>query len=191
MNGRELLAEMEAAASRVRLPHLERLRSLGVSYAALAALGMDEHTFGVARAELRDDGLFEPSDQGEPVVVEAVYDDLNRQLGEAGIIDLIAWRTHEPQRWWWRCGTAWALGHELLVEHGGDPVPVVATPAYWLAASGRAICLLDWSDASQAWPALRHGPPLTFNDDALRQRVRNGLVRSAPMPTMEINNHAA
>lgn len=190
MNGRDLLGEMEAAASRVRLPHLERLRSLGITYAALSALGIVEHTVGVGRAALHDDGLFEPLGEGEPVVVQAVHDDLNRQLGEAGIIDLIAWRTQEPRRWWWRCGTAWALGHEMLVEHSGDPVAVVSTPAEWLAASGRAICLLDWSSVSPAWQALRHGPTLTFTNDALRQRVRNGLVRSAPMPTMEIS-HAA
>lgn len=190
MNGRELLAEMEAAAALVRQPHLERLRSLGVSYASLAALGRDEHTIGVGMALLRDDGLFEPSGAGESVVVQAVHDGLDRELGDAGLIDLIAWRTSEPERWWWRWGTAWALGHELLVDDIGEPLPVVTTPCDWLAAAGEAVCLLDWSASSPAWRALRHGPALTFNDEALRLRVRNGLVQSAPMPTMEIHNAA-
>lgn len=190
MNGRDLLTEMEAAASRVRLVHLERLRSLGVPYASLAALGRDEHTVGVGRALLHDNGLWEPCDEGEPVVVQAVHDGLARELGDAGIIDLIAWRTSEPERWWWRCGTAWALGHELLDADIGEPVPVVATPAQWLSVAGEAVCPLDWSSTSSLWPALRHGPPLKFNDEALRLRVRNGLVQSAPMPTMEISNAA-
>lgn len=190
MTGRDLLAEMEAAAAMIRLPHLQRLRALGVPYEALAALGQDEHTIGVQRALLGSDGLFEPAEHGELVVVQAVNDDLGRELGEVGLIDLIAWRTDEPERWWWRCGTAWALGHELLLLDDGEPVPVVATPCAWLAAAGNAVCILDWSPASPAWPALRHGPTLTFNDDALRQRVRNALVQSAPLPIMEISNAA-
>lgn len=190
MNGRDLLAEMEAAAERVHLPHLERLRALGVSYDALGALGQDEHTIGAGHAVLGTDGLFEPVEHGEPVVIQAVNDDLGRELGEVGLIDLIAWRTDEPERWWWRCGSAWALGHELLALDNGEPVPVVATPCAWLASAGKALCLLDWSAASPAWSALRHGPALTFNDEALRQRVRNGLAKSAPMPTMELQDAA-
>jgi hypothetical protein len=190
MNGGALLAEMEAAAARVRLPHLERLRALGVSYDALGALGQHEHTIGAGRAVLGADGLFEPADHGEPVVIQAVHDDAGRALGDAGLIDLIAWRTDEPERWWWRCGTAWALGHELLGLDDGEAVLVVATPCEWLASAGKAVCLLDWSPASQAWPGLRHGPSLTFNDEALRQRVRNGLVQSAPLPIMEIHDAA-
>lgn len=190
MTGRDLLAEMEVAAARVRLSHIDRLRALGVSYAALGALVRDEHTIGAARAALGSDGLFEPDEHGEPVVVQAVCDGLHRELGDAGLIDLVAWRTQEPERWWWRCGTAWALGHELIDLDEGEPVPLVATPCAWLAAAGRALCILDWSPASPAWSALRHGPPLTFTDDALRQRVRNNLVQSAPLPTMEIHNAA-
>lgn len=190
MNGRDLLAEMEAAAAHVRRPHLERLRCLGVPYASLAALGRDEHTIGVGRAVLRDDGLWEPSDKGEPVVVQAVCDGVGRELGDAGLIDLIAWRTSEPERWWWRCGTAWALGHELLDLDNGEPVLVVATPAQWLSVAGVAVCPLDWSSSSALWPALRHGPSLKFTDEALRLRVRSALVQSAPLPTMEIPDAA-
>lgn len=190
MTGRDLLADMETAASLVRLSHLERLRSLGLPYASLARLGQDEHTIGVCRAVLGSDGLFEPAQHGEPVVVQAVHDDLARDLGEAGLIDLIAWRTGEPERWWWRSGSAWALGHELLVVNAAEPVQIVTTPCDWLAAAGRALCILDWSPTSLAWAALRHGPPLSFTDDVLRQRVRNALVQSAPMPAMEISNAA-
>jgi hypothetical protein len=190
MTGRDLLVEMEAAAGRVRLPHLQRLLALGVSYDALAALGQDEHTIGADRAVLGADGLFQPAAEGEAVVVQAVHDDLSRDLGNAGLIDLIAWRTTEAARWWWRVGSAWALGHELLVDYRGESVPVVGTPCDWLAAAGMAVCILDWSPTSPVWVSLRHGPSLTFTDDVLRQRVRNGLVLSAPMPTMEISNAA-
>ena len=82
------------------------------------------------------------------------------------------------------------LGHELLADNVGEPVPVVRTPADWLSASGRALCLLDWSDASPAWRWLRAGPALSFTDEALRQQVRNALVRSAPMPPMELQDAA-
>ena len=178
-----LLHEMNAAASRVRLAHLERLKGLGVSYAALGGLNAHQHTVGVARIEPGADGLFNYSEDGLPACLVAVVD-YWREPADAGIFDIVAFASDNLSRWWGRTGAAFALGDHLL--EGLEPVRVVGTPADWLARGGDALCILDWSADSQAWPALRGGPLLHFTDDALRLKVRNAIVQAAPMPQMEL-----
>jgi hypothetical protein len=187
MTGRELLAEMETAAGRIRQDHLERIRALGCPYASVAELGRHQHTIGAAKVSTLEDGSFTFSDDGDPAVIQPVVCD-NRELGDAGIYDLIAWRTDCPSRWWQRNGNAFALGAELLDLP--DPVPVVQSPLQWLAAAGKALCVLDWSEQSPAWPALRACPALYFTDDVLRERMRRAIVQSAPVPDMELFDHA-
>lgn len=187
MNCRELNAEMCEGFARIREPHYQHLESMGCSLGALAAVGQFQTPIGVARLEMTPDGLFTPSEDGLPAYVQPVaeWDD---DYGVSDIVDLVAWRPSEPSRWWWRCGTAFALGDGLL--DGDEPVPVVGTPLAWLAAGGKALCILDWSIVSPVWTDMRSAPPLIFTDDRLRQRVRNHLTRSAPMPNLELH-HAA
>jgi hypothetical protein len=187
VTGAGLLAEMQSAIARVGTVHLERICALGCPPAALARLSGQQPTVGVARIEPCLDGLFSFSEAGEPAVIQACVDP-DRELGDAGLIDLLAWLPTDPARWWWRVGTAAVLGDEMLQY--GEPVPVVETPLAWLASEGRSLCILDWSAQSPCWSVLRSGPPLTFTDDTLRLRVRHSLVQSAPMPTLEFK-HAA
>lgn len=183
MNGCDLLREMDIAASRVRLAHLERLRSIGCPYPALAKLNAEQHTIGVAKVRAHSDGLFDYADDGLPAFIVAVVDP-DRDLGDAGIFDLVAFSPDEPARWWGRTGAAFALGDHLLEM--GDPVRVVATPLDWLTAEGDALCILDWSSDSPTWGALRVCPRLLFNSAVLARKVRNAMVLAAPMPTMEM-----
>lgn len=196
MTGRDLAAEMAAAGSRVRLAHLERLRALGVSYEALAALGAAQPTIGIARIAATGEGLFEPCEGGDLACLVAVVEQ-DAEPGDPGISDIVAFSSDNPSRWLWRVGSGFALGADLLRDYGADDagmhdgIPVVATPVHWLAAAGRATCILDWDLKSPVWTLLRYGPDLTFTDDILRQRVRNGLVATAPMPSLRILKDAA
>lgn len=187
MNGRTLTAEMNAAFWRLRDGHYRRLEGLGCSLGALAAVGQFQTPVGVTRVETAPDGLFTPSERGLPAYVQAVAE-WDGDWGIADTVDLVAWRPSEPSRWWWRCGTACALGDGLL--DGDEPVRVVGSPLAWLAAGGNAMCILDWSVTSPVWNDMRSAPPLIFTDERLRQRVRNHLIRSAPMPSLELY-HAA
>lgn len=184
MKGGDLLAEMEAAAGRMRSIHFEGLKALGVPMAALGSLSARQHTVGVATIECAGGGLFQPSPDGFPACLVAVVWPEARRFGDAGLFDMVAFRSGDPRKWWLRCGSAYALGEHLLDQP--DPLRVVRTPADWLAAGGNALCILDWSENSPAWSALRVGPPLLFPDDALRQQVRASLVRAAWLPQMEI-----
>lgn len=189
MNGRDLLAEMNSAQARLKKPHFDKLASLGVSMRALGGLSARQHTVGLMTIEVAADGSFTPFPDGFPACVVAVVWPEAHAFGDAGIFDLVAFKTDDPSRWWLRAGTAFALGEHLLGLP--DPVSVVRTPVDWLACGGDAVCILDWSDASPIWSALRCGPPLQFNDEALCQQVRNALVRAAPMPSMETIKCAA
>jgi hypothetical protein len=184
----DLEDEMFAAVDRVRRIHLDHLMAMGVPMAAIAALGSQQTVFGVARASLAGDGLYEPDPDGVPVVIQPVMV-AERELGDAGISDLIAWRSSDPSRWWWRHGVGWLLGEHLL-EDRGEPVPCVETPLAWLKTGGQAVALLDWSAPAQCWAALRQGPALRFTCPTLRARVHNHLMQSIRLPDLELADAA-
>jgi hypothetical protein len=185
MTGADLAEEMWRAVGNVRQPHLDRLSALGCDLSAICALGQHQPPFGVERVCWASGGLYEPSEHGIAAVVQPViaWDD---DFPEC--IDLIAWQTSAPRRWAWRTGTGWALGEWLL--DGDEPVPVVETPLEWLASAGTAFCILDWDAPAACWSRLRSGPPLSFASDLLRTKVRNALVRTVPLPTMEVQRAA-
>lgn len=72
MSGVDLYYEMCAAAARVRAIHLRHLEALGAPLTAIAALGTRQHVFGIERARLRTDGLFEPDPDGVSAIVQPV-----------------------------------------------------------------------------------------------------------------------
>lgn len=188
MSGVDLHGEMRAAETRVRAIHLRHMEALGVPLTAIAALGTQHPVFGVERARLRPDGLFEPDPDGVTVIVQPVMV-ADREPGDHGIADLICWLSSDPTRWWWRRGEGWALG-EHLMEDRGEPVLCVETPLAWLGAGGEAICILDWSAPRQFWAELRHGPALRFRATRLQARVRNHLMQSIRLPELELADAA-
>lgn len=128
---------MENAVQRVRQPHLNALRALGVSHRAIARLGMHQPPFGVMNGTIADTGLFVPGD-GPACVVQPVI------IGSQ-IIDIVAWRTMQPDRWHLMTGLGWIMGEDQLYTAPGVPVTLHATPLEWLASGGKGSCILDWS----------------------------------------------
>lgn len=185
MKSRDLQDEIFAAAHRIRLSHFSALATLGVSPQAVGRLNCSQPSIGAVRIEDMGGGLFQPSDTGEGACIVACCGPED-EWGNRPINDLIAFHIASPDRWWWRTGEASLLGEHMVVNDIGEPVPVVATPADWLALAGHAICILDWSNTSPAWPALRSGPSLSFSDGALRQKVRDALVETARLPHMDL-----
>lgn len=183
MNGSTLSTELWGAVSRTRQSHIDRLVALGCPGKSLAQVGARQPAFGIAAVELGKAGLFSPAESGAGVIVQPVVQwDTDWSIPD--VVDLIAWQPAQPERWWWRVGTGHALGLDLLNDD--LPVRIVSSPLAWLAAGGDALCILDWSQTSPVWPALRSGPCLHFTDYSLRKRVRNSLTLAAPMPPMEI-----
>jgi hypothetical protein len=138
MTSADLEAEMEAASSRVRQEHLSRMLALGVPRASIATLGATQAPFGIASAQPDGSHLYQPGDGPTHVVMPVM------EMGD--IIDLIAWRSTNPAKWYWRTCAGWALGADWLNPRWDeDPVRLYATPLDWLAGAGQGICILDWA----------------------------------------------
>lgn len=138
MSSVDLEAELDAAVSRVRNVHLDRLRALGVSPSIIADVGTRQPPFGVVMAEADGDGLYVPSD-GPAFIVQPIYE-------AGGLIDLVAWRSLQPDRWWLRTGLGWLLNGDECLYGGWDGhlLSLFSTPLDWLRSGATGSVVLDW-----------------------------------------------
>lgn len=134
---------MFVAASRIRQSHLDLIRRLGVTPAALAEMNLLFPAVGIVEAEPIGEGLWQPA-EGPAHLVQPV-------LVDGAVVDLVAWRSIRPDAWRLRTGAAWVLGEDLLRVHGSwgndQALRVYATPLDWLAGTGDGVCVLDWSSS--------------------------------------------
>ena len=103
--------------------------------------GSIELVLGAAPVRPVGDRLFEIDDAGAWAVVQPVED-------ESGtVVDMIAWHPAEPERCRLLTGEGEALGLiELELLREGETIICYSSPASWLRAGGRGLCLLtsDW-----------------------------------------------
>ena len=174
MTSADLEAEMASSISRVRQEHIDRLLALGVPGASIADLGAIQPVFGISHAMPEPSRHYQPGD-GPPHVVMPVLD-----MGD--MIDLIAWRTTNPARWFWRTGLGWALGTDWLLPRWDDgPVRLFATPLEWMAGAGQGMCILDWNA-----PEIREMAALESveTDEMVGRRLLSVLSTPARLPNM-------
>jgi hypothetical protein len=174
----DLLYELRSAAGRVRQPHLDRLKALGVPMRALAHC--PTYGFGVVNAEDVGQGLYQPCDHGDTHLVLPV-------LFEGCLVDLVAFRAADPGGWLLRTGHGWCLG---LNEPVGlltwrDSISLRATPIDWMRADQDGLCILDWSAVEQI-----HGldvlPHIACDDHATADNLRRALTRPVRLPTISV-----
>ena len=132
-------------------------------------LGIDG-MFGVSRVRTYQDGSYEPAEDGVGAIIIGVieYDEL---------VDLLAFRTTDPSRWWLRLGLAVYLGEEKVdyAAFMGTSLRLFSTPLSWLRAGCTGSVILDWRfgrsllfDVSEIIPEnLQHGEEV---ERRLRQR---------------------
>lgn len=186
MNAADLEADTLAACANVRQPHIDRILALGVSPAALASLGTRQLPFGAMPIDTDDAGRWWPDADGFPAMVVPV-----RERGED--IDIVAFRTGAPARWWWRIGCAAMLGADLLdlTFLPGDRLHVVSTPIGWIAAAGEAVCILDWGCPDLELSPLRDRGELVCDSPMLAARLRKRLAQPLRFPTITHSKEAA
>jgi hypothetical protein len=169
-----LYDEMQVAAGNIRQPHLDRLRALGCTHAALARVASDYPAFGAMKVQPISGGLYEPCEAGHPALILPVCCPSHHAglvtptITLWPVLDLIAFRADNPANWLWRTGHGWALG-------------------------GDAVCVLDWQDDSPAWPLLRCIPEIVTHRDFFSRKLAQAIARSTPLPriTVEALRHAA
>lgn len=189
MDKPDLLAKFVACATAAATPHADALVRLGVSRGWLMG---GAARFGVAR--IRTDGPFwEHDPHGAPVCVlpaEPLADLGDPLWPTACVSDLIAFRTTDPGKWWFRTGAAVLLNPEAVEygQHFNEPVTIHPHPLDWLRAGGTGVVVLDWS----ACLALHlSGPPALYAADlALGERLDSHLNRPAPRHCIEVTARA-
>lgn len=173
-----LETEFASAVDRVRQPHLDRLRSLGVAPATVAAIGERHPSFGILTATAGANGLYEPG-EGPLFVAQPVY--------EAGLlVDLVAWRSTRPDRWWLRTGLGWLLNGDACLYGGwdGHELTLAGTPLDWLRSGARGAVVLDWE--SPELYQLRGFETIHCSDRGLAATLGHALLRSQRMPDIRV-----
>jgi hypothetical protein len=185
MKQRELITEIENACRNVKQAHLDRIRALGVTSSTIATLGAVQAPFGVMDCENIGGGIFQPG--GDiPHMVQPIFDD-------GVMIDIVAWRTTEPQNWLWRTGAAWALNTDEIAANSWHDAPLAidATPLDWLRNGASGLCILNW-EAPELRQLLRV-KSISAVPHIARQ-LRGALMKPAYFPdiqTAEVLRHAA
>jgi hypothetical protein len=186
----DLEAELDAATANVRQPYLDRLRALGVAPAAVANIGAVHPAFGVVEAIGEPTGLYQPGD-GELHVINPVFEG-------GALIDLVAWRSDHPARWYLRTGLGWMLNADACLNGGWDGhlLDLRSSPLDWLrgAVNGPGDAggvILDW-DAPELG-SLRCFERIHCSDQWLLATLRCALSKPSRMPSfslMEVRNAA-
>ena len=179
-----LSREMDRAFTSVKQPHLDALRNLGIAPATIARLGVEQAPFGVLSGTIDPDSLFVPGD-GPARVIQPI-------MSGGVIIDLVAWRTLQPDAWSLRVGTGWCLGEDNLFGDPAKPVLMSATPLDWLRNGATGFCVLDW--ASPQIGVLRNVERIAADRPELGKLLLHKLSRPERLPrlvTWEANHEQA
>lgn len=188
----DVRAELDSAAARVRQPHLNRLRALGVSIDTIAEMGAT-FPIGIGEAEDAGNGLYQPGEGALHMILPIVED------GE--LVDLCAFRSNIPDRWLLRKGLGFALGLEdglspwLWYQPAdpeakpprfqvGKPLHIFSNPLEWLRAGRDGVCVLDWS--APEIRRLNGFERLTVSDATTARLLRASLSRPVRIPVIDV-----
>ena len=127
----------------------QHLSDFGIAREAIHRAG------GLARARIKTTcRVWEPDFAGFPAVVMPIWGgpapSIYQAVERPQLADLIAWRSAEPQRWWYRVGAYGAvLGADNLdlAHTEGWPITFETTPLDWLRADCRGAVLLEECEA--------------------------------------------
>lgn len=166
------------ALAQTRQEHIDHLLRLGVTPEAIAGLGYYQLPFGVDRIDVDDSARWWPVEDGKAALLIPVY-----ERGE--MIDIVAFRSSQPARWWWRVGCGSLLGADLLNDGWHeDAVRVVSTPLDWLAVGGDAVCVLDWQCPDYELSPMRDRDELACDTPILAARLRRRLAQPRKVPNI-------
>jgi hypothetical protein len=146
--------------------------------------GRIEAVVGAAPVRPVGTSLLEIADDGRWAALQPVED----AGGE--VVDLIAWHPAMPAQWRLLTGAGEALGlRELDMLGEGETIICYASPANWLRADGRGLCLL-----SEDWAVVQRiliGERRVGAETAELGRRLDKILRYRPSPEILVLEHAA
>ena len=178
MNSAQLRAEFDAGVDRVRQSHLDRIVALGVLPATIYAIGREHHPLGVMSVSVSDDGMFEPGGD-VPVLVQPVIEG-------SGLIDLVAWNSADPAKWWLRSGSGWLLNAYRCLGSRWDSgvLDLSVSPLAWLQGGAKGGVIVDWETPDLA--TLRQFDTVNCETPALAATFSNAVLRPRHDPIVTI-----
>lgn len=189
----DLKAEWEMSLDNPDRTPLEQFSALGVEFDSLLACGY----WGGARVCCEGQN-WSPDESGEPMIIQPVYADeipsVECCVDDPLLVDLIAWRIEQPERWWYRRGELGLVLGAIEIErarHFGHSLHLYRTPLNWLRARGRGACVLDWQYARSKLLGL---PAITLisEDDAHGEEIDQHLHEADPaQPLIRVPVEAA
>ena len=164
----ELWIEWDRAYHQCAPDHLAHLMKHGVAPSVLV-----DALVGIEKIEVEGE-LYHPSGDGAVVVIMPVVEwtpdgpYLNAEgfihpdgppAFEPILVDLVAWRLRDPERWWFRRGEpALMLGRDNLEVAAWleSPIKVFRTPLGWLRNGCRGVVLINRNGLESAFIGVRH-----------------------------------
>lgn len=172
--------DCDRALANTRQAHIDHLLAIGVTGEAIVTLGQYQLPFGIERIDTDDAGRWWPCADGKTALLIPVI-----ERGE--MIDIVAFRSSAPARWWWRDGCGALLGADLLNDVWPiGPLRIVSTPLRWLAEAGNAVCILDWSCPDHELSPMRDREGLACDSAILAARLRKRLSQPRRVPPISI-----
>ncbi len=152
----DLAAEFDIAWRNRTDNHRAHLAEAGITFEAMLRAG----DLGVERIAYAG-RLYTPSPAGFPAVILAIWSpappSIYCAIEDPEILDLIAFRTDDPGRWWHRIGEPdLILGEDHYLDsiETGVPITVFDSPVAWLRGNCAGACILD--DCAARWSAERY-----------------------------------
>ncbi len=147
----DLIAEFDLAYRNRSQEHRQHLADAGITFQAMLRAG----DLGVERIDASG-RLYMPSPTGFPAVILAIWSpaapSIYCAVEDLEIVDLIAFRTDDPGRWWYRMGEPGLIlgeDHYLAAVTQEVRLKVFNGPFAWLQGNCEGACILD--DAEARW----------------------------------------
>lgn len=179
--------ELAGLAARMSWAQLARVGDLGVPGPFLAQL-TGAGDIAVARVSLAHRGAFFEVPGPDARLLLAVRD------ASGVLVDVVAFRTSDPDDWALRVGLGAVLGAVALEDverrvcvDGYARMRVFGTPLAWLQGGGAGVCVLDWKVGLSDLTAL--GETVTLECDRGAGERLEALLRRGNLPRVkEVGN---
>ncbi|OUR75990.1 hypothetical protein A9Q83_16650 [Alphaproteobacteria bacterium 46_93_T64] len=163
---------------------LGHLQSMGVGGKAIVNAGL----IGIGRIEI-DGSYWHPEESGKSALVLPVGDSDRF----SSFVDLVAFRTSQPDVWWMRTGFGPLLGYQNLEKciHFEKQLTVHSNPLQWLQSECEGICVLDWGSCLAFWfSGIKH---FYCPNPKTGYRLEKALKREISLPEIRVGGlqHAA
>lgn len=157
--------------------HLSHLKTMGITGAAISNAGL----IGFSRVD-PDGQYWQPEGFGIPALILPV----GPVNSLSSIVDMVAFHTNHPDKWWLRTGHGPLLGYYEVSRCGffGEQLTIYSNPLQWLQAGCDGAVILDWDTCLPFW--LSGVENIYCPDPATGDRLSEALQKNIELPQIRV-----